>query len=92
MNNPILSTLVRGAAGMQNLQNGPMGMIMQLVQSKGDPMAMLSRMGGPQAQEAMNLIRGKNADQLRELAMRMAQERGTDMEAIARQLGLTLPK
>ena len=92
MNNPILNRLNRAGAGPLNSRpNNPMAMIMQLAQSKGDPMAMLSRMGGPQAQEAMNLLRGKNPQELRETAMKMAQERGTSIEAIAQHLGLKLP-
>ena len=93
MNNPILSRLAQGAAGQNSpQQNNPLSMIMRLVQSGGNPLTFLAQMGGPQAQEAMNLISGKNEQQLRETAMKMAQERGTTIEAIAQQLGLTLPK
>lgn len=81
-------------AGQQNSPqtNNPFAMVMSLIQSGGNPMTMLSQMGGPQAQEAMSLIKGKNPQQLRETAEKMAQERGTSIEAIAQRLGLSLPK
>lgn len=97
MNNPILSMLAQGGAGKQNnllsnLQNSPISMLLRFAQSGGNPMNLLSQMGGPQAQEAMRLINGKNPAQLRQLAEQMAAERGTTIEAIAQGLGLTLPK
>ena len=90
----MMDRLSRVAAGQQNSPqpNSPFAMVMRLIQSGGNPMSMLSQMGGPQAQEAMGLIRGKNTQQLRETAEKMAQERGTSIEAIAQKLGLALPK
>ena len=93
--NPMLDRINRTvAAGVQNSPqaNSPFAMVMRLIQSGGNPMTMLSQMGGPQAQEAMGLIQGKNPQQLRETAEKMAQERGTSIEAIAQRLGLSLPK
>lgn len=91
----MMDRLNRAGAGPQQNSpqaNNPFAMVMRLIQSGGNPMALLSQMGGPQAQEAMGLIRGKNQQQLRETAEKMAQERGTSIEAIAQHLGLTLPK
>lgn len=91
----MMERLNRAGAGQQQNRaqtNNPFAMVMRLIQSGGNPMALLSKMGGPQAQEAMGLIRGKNSQQLRETAEKMAQERGTSIEAIAQQLGLTLPE
>ena len=91
--NPMMDRINRVVGAGQNSPqpNSPFAMVMKLIQSGGNPMAMLSQMGGPQAQEAMNLIRGKNPQQLRQMAEKMAQERGTNIEAIAQQLGLKLP-
>ena len=57
-------------------------------------MQMLQQMAGqnPQAAQAMRLIQGKNPQQLRQIAENMAKERGVDLDQMARQMGLTLPK
>lgn len=57
-------------------------------------MQMLQQMAGqnPQAAQAMRLIQGKNPQQLRQIAENMAKERGVDLNQIARQMGVTLPK
>ena len=90
----MMDRLNRAGAGLQNSPqaSSPFAMVLRLIQSGGNPMALLSQMGGPQAQEAMGLIRGKNPQQLRETAVKMAQDRGTNIEAIAQQLGLKLPE
>ena len=57
-------------------------------------MQMIQQMAGqnPQAAQAMRLIQGKNPQQLRQIAENMAKERGVDLNQIARQMGVTLPK
>ena len=72
----------------------PLMMLLQAMRSGGSPMSLMERMAAqnPQAAQAMKLIRGKSPQQLRETARNMAQQRGTSLEEIARQLGLTLPK
>ena len=73
--------------------NNPMGMIMQLANmARGgqNPMGMLQQMAAnnPQAQAAMNIVGGKNPQQLYQIASNMAKERGCSAEDLARQLGL----
>lgn len=57
-------------------------------------MQMLQQMAGqnPQAAQAMRLIQGKNPQQLRQIAENMAKERGVDLNQMAHQMGITLPK
>ena len=68
--------------------------MLQMARNGGTPMQMLQQMAGqnPQAAQAMRLIQGKNPQQLRQIAENMAKERGVDLNQIARQMGVTLPK
>lgn len=64
--------------------------LISLARSGGNPIAMMQQMAGqdPQIAQAMKIIDGKSADQLQEIATNMAKERGTTVEAVARDLGL----
>lgn len=68
--------------------------MLQMARNGGNPMQMLQQMAGqnPQAAQAMRLIQGKNPQQLRQIAENMAKERGVDLDQMAKQMGLTLPK
>ena len=68
--------------------------MLQMARNGGNPMQMLQQMAGqnPQAAQAMRLIQGKNPQQLRQIAENMAKERGVDLNQIAHQMGITLPK
>ena len=68
--------------------------MLQMARNGGNPMQMLQQMAGqnPQAAQAMRLIQGKKPQQLRQIAENMAKERGVDLDQMARQMGLTLPK
>ena len=77
--------------GQQRQQN-PMQMLVSQFMGGMSPMAILDQMGGPQAQQARQLIGGKNENQLREIAMNMARQRGVDLNQIARQWGVKLPE
>lgn len=74
--------------------NNPMMAMLQMARNGGNPMQMLQQMAGqnPQAAQAMRLIQGKNLQQLRQIAENMAKERGVDLNQIAQQMGVTLPK
>ena len=56
-------------------------------------MQLLQQMAGrnSQAAQVMQMIRGKNPQQLRTMAENMCRERGTSVEQVARQLGISLP-
>ncbi len=68
----------------------PIQMMIQLVQSGGNPMQALQQMaqGNPQVGQFMQNIQGKSPDQLRQMAENLARERGTTIEQVARQIGL----
>lgn len=74
--------------------NNPMMAMLQMARNGGNPMQMLQQMAGqnPQAAQAMRLIQGKKPQQLRQIAENMAKERGVDLNQMAHQMGITLPK
>ena len=76
----------------QSRQSNPMQAIVGQFMNGVSPMAILDRIGGPQAQQAKQLISGKNENQLREIAVNMARQRGVDLDSLAQQLGVTIPK
>lgn len=55
----------------------------------GDPLPMIQQMAAqdPRMGAAMQLISGKNAQQLQQTAMNIAKERGIDLNAYAAQMG-----
>lgn len=72
--------------------NNPIMAMMQASMSGMTPMQYLQqRMGqNPQIAQAMNLIQGKTPEQLHQIADNMAKQRGTTVEEIARQYGLSM--
>ena len=74
--------------------NNPFGAIMRQLQGGMSPQAVLGQLSrsDPRAAQALQMLQGKNADQLRQMAENMARERGTTVEQIAQSLGLKMPK
>lgn len=72
----------------------PMQMALQMARAGKDPMSLLNTMSrqNPQLAQAMRLIQGKSPEQLRQTAENMAKERGTTLEQMAQQMGISLPK
>lgn len=56
-------------------------------------MQLLQQMAGrnPQAAQVLQMMRGKNSQQLRSMAENMCRERGTSIEQVAQQLGIQIP-
>ena len=94
MNNNILN--FPNTQNAQNVGNqgqvNPMHIIMNQFVNGMSPMAILSRMNGPQVNQAKNLIGGKSEEQLRQIAMNMAKQRGIDLNSLAKHMGINLPK
>lgn len=72
-------------------QANPMQMIRDQFMRGMTPTAILERMAGPQANQARQIISGKNPNQLREIAMNMAKQRGVDLNSLAQQMGVKIP-
>lgn len=76
------------------MMNNPFGAILRHIQGGADPNALLSQMArnDPRYAQALQMMQGKNSQQLRQMAENMARERGTSVEQIAQALGLKMPK
>lgn len=68
--------------------------IVALIKNGGNPMELLNSFASqnPQAKQMMGNLQGKSPNEMRAYAENMAKSYGTDLETVARQLGLTLPK
>jgi hypothetical protein len=66
---------------------------MGLVRNGGNPQAMLNQMAqsDPQVRKVLQMMQGKSPAELRRIADNIAAERGTTVEDVARQLGITIP-
>ena len=72
------------------MMSNPFFQLANLARNGGNAMQMLQRMASqdPRAARAINLIQGKTPQQLQQIAINMAKERGTTPQEIARSLGL----
>lgn len=70
--------------------NGPMGLLMRAAQGGGNPMQVLPQMAqsNPQMRQGVQIIQGKDEQQLEKTARSMAQERGVDINQILSSLGI----
>lgn len=68
--------------------------LIKIYKGGGNPMALMSKMAGnnPQMAQAMQIIQGKDQNQLMQIAQNMARERNIDLAQLAQQLGLQLPQ
>ena len=69
--------------------NNPVIALVNAAKNGGSPMQMIQQMAGqdPQMRQFMQMVNGKNPQQLRQMAENMARERGTNVEAVIKQLG-----
>lgn len=69
--------------------NNPVIALVNAAKSGRNPMQMIQQMAGqdPQMRQFMQMVNGKNPQQLRQMAENMARERGTNVEAVIKQLG-----
>lgn len=77
----------------QMMQNNPIMQMMNIARSGGNPMHLIQQMAGrnPQAAQFMQMIQGKNVQQLQTMAENIAKERGTTIQQVAQQLGMQIP-
>jgi len=68
-------------------------MLVQAMNSGRNPMQMMQQMAGqdPRIAQAMQMMQGKNAQQLQSMAQNMARERGIDLNQMIRDLGMGNP-
>lgn len=67
--------------------------LMQMMQGGGNPMQLAGMFAqqNPQAAPAMQLIQGKNPQQLQETFYNLCKSKGIDPQDVARQCGVQLP-
>lgn len=67
--------------------------LMQLMRG-GNPMQILmsEAQRNPQLQQIMQQVNGKTPGEIQQMAMTAAQQRGIDLNQLASQLGIRLPK
>lgn len=70
--------------------NNPLMMLVQTMNSGGNPMALMQQMAlqNPQMAQAVQMMQGKTPRQLEQMARSMAGERGIDINEMIRQLGI----
>lgn len=82
MNNPL--------SIMQGITSSPIAPIVGALRNGKNPVAMIQQMAGrnPQMAQAMQIINGKSPQQLQQIAMNMANERGIDINQLIQSLGI----
>ena len=75
------------------MMNNPMMQMMSMLRSGRNPQQFLLQMAqsNPQVRQVMQMMNGKSPAELRQMADNIAAERGTTVEDVARQLGITIP-
>lgn len=75
------------------MMNNPMMQMLAMMRGGQNPQQVLLAMAqnNPQVRQVMQMMQGKSPAELRQMADNMAAQRGTTVEDIARQLGITIP-
>ena len=70
----------------------PMQLI-QMMQSGGNPMQLLSQMGrqNPMVGQVLQMTNGRTPGEMRDMAQRIARQKGVDLNQLAQSMGLRLP-
>ena len=71
----------------------PMQMI-HMLQSSGNPMQAMMNMANqnPMLRSAIQMMNGKTPQQMEQTVRQIAQQRGVDLDQLAHQMGVRLPK
>lgn len=68
--------------------------LVQMVQGGGNPMQMLAQEArqNPVVSQALQMTNGRTPNQMRDIAYQLAQQRGVDINQLAQQMGINLPR
>lgn len=68
--------------------------LVQMVNGGGNPMQMLMQAApqNPLVGQVLQMTNGKTPGQMRDMAQRIAQQRGVDLNQFAQQMGIKLPR
>ncbi len=72
----------------------PLDMLKSALSNGMNPLNIMQQYLGndPRLPQAMQMIQGKSPAELQQIAINMAKERGTTVEAIAQNLGIKIPR
>lgn len=75
-------------------QNNPFMALAQMMKNGGNPMPIIQQAAraNPQLNQFLQMVNGKSPEQLKQMAMNIAKEKGTTVEEVAQQMGLSVPK
>ena len=78
---------------MNNAPMNPMQLI-QMLQNGGNPNQLIAMAAqrNPALRQAMQMVNGRTPEQVRDMAYDLAKQRGVDLNQLARQIGIRLPK
>lgn len=78
---------------MMPQMNNPLFQMINMARSGCNPMQLMQQMArsNPQINQVMQMMNGKNHQQIRQMADNMAKERGTTVEQVAQNLGISIP-
>ncbi len=85
--NPLLNMM----GGNNPMMNNPLMKIISMARNgSGNPMQMLQQFAGqnPQMQQIMNMVNGKDQNQMNEMIANTAKEKGVDLKQLANQIGM----
>lgn len=70
--------------------NNPLLQLANIFRSGGNPQPILNSITSrnPQAGQLIQMLQGKNGDELKQIASNMASERGVTIEQVIQQLGI----
>ena len=73
--------------------NNPILSVLQAARMGRNPNQLIMQMAqqDPRIKQVVEMMRGKNPDQLQRIAENMAKERGMTLDDVARQLGIQIP-
>lgn len=68
--------------------------LIQMMQSGGNPMQILSQMGrqNPMVGQVLQMTNGRTPNEMRNMAQRIAQQKSVDLNQLAQSMGLKLPR
>lgn len=74
------------------MMNNPVMILLNAARNGGNPMQLMQQMAmqDPRIAQARQMMQGKSPQQLRQMAENMARERGTDLQSVARSLGIKI--
>lgn len=74
--------------------NNPIFQLVSMAKNGGNPMQMIQQMAknNPQVNQVVQMMNGKSPAQLKAMAENIAKEKGTTIEQVAQQLGLSIPQ